>query len=285
MDGPFSKPKTAIAVLFRGEPFRNGASCGCDADGCRATSRFLQSTFESYKSQLVQPLARRGLAVGIFLSLNLRNYPTENHASLLRRTLELAPQPVVAHEVSVAATQTEGLRRAVAFYRNLTAHAAMRRYESVIITRFDLRLSRSVSDWACDLTAPKLHLLAACPGARMDANPTCVVDTLFAVHSSLLGQFSGVLHLEYPGCFSSPTLEAPPGVARSLLKTGHRCWVPMLEAVGGRDRIGLCVAATRGALAAATQGFNGASNAVPVASQFVAIMRVFRFNACDVSEP
>ena len=206
-----------VALLFRGEPFRSGRAC------TRPSDRFLRATFDSYRSHLV--------AVGVFLSVNLHGFPKSAHASLLGRVLALAPQPVVGHELvppEASRTQADALRHAVSLYLNSTSL-----YESVIITRYDVALARPYSDWACDLRAPKIHLLAACWDSyrkRVTEPQYCTDDRLYAVHASQLRAFATTLHAGSAGCW---------------VVAGHGCWDAMRDAAGGRKRIDLCIDASK----------------------------------------
>jgi len=141
---PPSSAADRYAVLFRGEAYR----WGCDARGVQLQ----QLAFASQLSNIVEPLAKSGRTVKVFLTVDDWRTCRSNHTTLFnastaisRLVRAVAPaQLATLKSLPGVRDQPDGIMKALKEY--LPSSLA---FEFLIITRYDVRLLTPITSWAC----------------------------------------------------------------------------------------------------------------------------------------
>ena len=126
-------------------------------------------------------------------------------------------------------TQADALRHAVSLYLNSTFER-IRYYHA----RYDVALARLRTATGRAICARPRSICSqragTCTPKRVTEPQYCGDDRLYAVHASQLRAFATTLHAGSAGCW---------------VVAGHGCWDAMRDAAGGRNRIDLCIDASK----------------------------------------
>ena len=211
---PPSSAADRYAVLFRGEAYR----WGCDARGMQLQ----QLAFASQLSNIVEPLAKTGRTVKVFLTVDdwrtCRSNTTTlyNASTAISRLVGAVAPAQLATLTSFPGVrdQPDGIMKALKEY--LPSSLA---FEFLIITRYDVRLLTPITSWACYGDRDRISAASKCEPSAWDRF-NCVADHLWIVPRPYVRPFTKVvgarLNLSHftKCCYSK----------RCLHKAGHGCY-------------------------------------------------------------
>ena len=168
-----SKPRS-YALLLRGEVYR----FGCDPLAVLAQDLAIRSVDE----MITRPLLDCGHRLDIILALDKRGCANDSLRSRLKRW------PRVRLSWSVrASNQATNFRAALQRFRPLA-----RRYDTLIVSRYDLRVSRQILDWPGCQDGESIGVAEPCEVQKWDLW-NCSGDTLFVVPIKMLPAFDAAV--------------------------------------------------------------------------------------------
>lgn len=201
-----------VAVLLRGQPFRDGRRGG---NTCvRSSTKAQRGATRSLMSKVVHPLLRRQNKVDLF--------STSQQCSLMQEVEKILTVPgTTLKETTLAHLRNQGdnMKAAVDFLVHSVGsmEQVMTTYDLVIITRHDIEWYQRISRWpVADFCRFNFGSLCE-PGANL--RPSCVNDIIHTVPGHLFNVTSALVN-----CFVDT-------------KWGHTCRERMEDAAG-KEHVG-----------------------------------------------
>lgn len=216
------------ALLFRGETFR----FGCNAKGVRIQDDIMRSQRE----MIADSILACGASIDVLLLDDLRGCANAS----LRASLSSGWRAINVQQSQVRgiSTQAQGVRAALDLFLPLA-----RSYDSLILSRYDLRIFRPFREWGC-VDNQRIGISSRC-GQQQWKHWRCSGDMLFVVPRAHLLAFNASVGnaqgaVAASGCFSPSKQKQEKAILpRSVMEgrekmsmSGHGCFNVLARRIG-----------------------------------------------------